>query len=364
MTVRIAIFGTSWWADSMYLPALASLPEAEVVAVCGRRQAPAAELADRWSIPAFFTDSGELFREARPDAVIIATANDSHHAIAMEAIEAGVAVLCEKPLGRTLAEAEEMAAAAEAADITTMVPFTYRYMPTNQYVKRLLDEGFVGRPYHLNLRYFTDYARDSTYTWRFDEAIAGSGVLGDLATHWFHLARWFLGDIVEVGAMTSHHRPRDPRPDGSDYVRSEDAANVNVRFASGADGVLQVSAACSEATDFGQTHHLEIIGEAGTLASRIDWDAEQTVWGLPAGERGPLRRLDIPAEFTAGLRTETVHDTYRDVFRESPVMTRAFVKAVAENRPCEPDFAEGLAVQRVLDAAIRSAADRGRRHAI
>ena len=69
-----------------------------------------------------------------------------------------------------------------------MVPFTYRNMPTNQFVKQLIDDGYVGRPYHLSMRYFAGYARDGAYAWRFDEAKAGSGILGDLGSHWLDMA--------------------------------------------------------------------------------------------------------------------------------------------------------------------------------
>src|SRR5262245_58964954 len=86
----------------------------------------------------------------------------------MAAIERGFTVLCEKPVALTASDAEAMAAAAEARGLTTMVPFTYRWMPTHRWIKELIDDGYVGRPYHLNLRYFTGFARDPGYSWRFD----------------------------------------------------------------------------------------------------------------------------------------------------------------------------------------------------
>ena len=90
-----------------------------------------------------------------------------------------------------------------------MVPFTYRFMPTNQFVKQLITDGYVGRPYHLSMRYFAGYARDGAYAWRFDEEKAGSGILGDLGSHWLDMARWFLGEVTEVsGAHRLLRRPR------------------------------------------------------------------------------------------------------------------------------------------------------------
>ena len=86
-------------------------------------------------------DSGEI------DAVIVASTNSSHFEITMAALDRGLPVLCEKPLGMTADEAEQMADSAGRNDAITMVPFTYRFMPTNQFVKRLIVDGYVGQPY-------------------------------------------------------------------------------------------------------------------------------------------------------------------------------------------------------------------------
>jgi len=107
-------------------------------------------------------DSGDV------DAVIVASPNETHFEITMAALDRGLPVLCEKPLGMNVDEAHQMADAAKQRGIITMVPFTYRFMPTNQFVKQLITEGYVGRPYHLSMRYFAGYARDGAYAWRFD----------------------------------------------------------------------------------------------------------------------------------------------------------------------------------------------------
>ncbi len=83
-------------------------------------------------------------------------------------------------------------------------------MPTNQFVKKLIVDGYVGRPYQLSMRYFTGYARDGAYAWRFDEAEAGSGILGDLGSHWLDMSRWFLGEIVAISAHRDCFVPRAP----------------------------------------------------------------------------------------------------------------------------------------------------------
>lgn len=360
MTVRIGVLGTSWWTDSMYLPALAAHPDADVVGICGRTAATASQLAAQWSIPWVSTDSDEFLDPTRLDAVIIATSNDSHEALTLTALDRGLHVLCEKPVATNAAAALRMAARAADASAITLVPFTYRYMPTNQYVKRLIDKGFVGVPYHLNMRYFTGFARDGEYSWRFDAELAGSGVIGDLGSHWLHIARWLLGEVAEIGCITSRFVHRELRPDGSDYERAEDSALMTVRFESGAYGTLQVSAVCWEGTDFNQTHHLDLHGSDGTIYSSNDWSTVQEVRGLKAGARGPSVLMPIPDDIWQGARRDRVHHTYKDVFRESGAMIGEWVNAVRDGVACAPDLAEGARVQVLLDLAVQSAAGDGR----
>ena len=358
--VRIGLFGTSWWTDAMYLPAIATHPKADVVAICGRRADPAREMAERWSIPAWYTDPDRMLDEAGLDAVIVATANDSHHPLTLAALGAGAAVLCEKPLALDVAQAEEMAAAAEAVGAVTMVPFTYRYMPMLQWMKRLIDDGYVGRPRQISCRYFTSYGMEGEYAWRFDKTYAGSGIIGDLGSHLVHLARWLIDDRESsVSAVTERFVERGPRPDGSSYEPLEDTAVLTVCYRSGAIGVLHTSAACWEGdTEFGQLQEFDIHGDAGTLHARCDWDRVQEVRGSRLGEPVP-QPLPIPDELWGDLRRGPVSDTYRDVFRTTSSMTRAWIEAVAAGAPIQPDLGEGLAVQRVLDAALASGAAGG-----
>lgn len=357
---RIGVVGTSWWADSMYLPALRGLDDVEVSAVLGRNPDRAAEFASTWEIPGVFTDADTFFEQPL-DAVIIASANQSHHPLSMQAIEAGLDVLCEKPLGLDVDEATEMTEAAAAANAITLVPFTYRYMPVNQYVKRLIDEGYIGEAFHLGLRYFTGFARDGEYAWRFDRSEAGSGVIGDIGSHFLYLARWFFGEVSSVGCLSRSFVEREERPDGRPYERGEDSAVMTLEFASGAYATVQASAVCHEPTSFGQIHEFDAHGSGGSIHAACDWETVQSVRGVRVGESGPAAELPIPDDIWNGARRDQVHDTYRDVFRGTGAMIGDFVEAVRTRRPCDPDFADGLRIQQLCDAAVASAAADGAR---
>ena len=357
--IRVGIVGTSWWTDSMYLPALADHPRCQVAAICGRNAEVAQARADQWGIAGVFTDSEEMLACGEIDAVIVASSNETHAPITRQALAAGLHVLCEKPVALSAAEADLMASEAADTDLVTMVPFTYQYMPIFAATKRLIDEGFLGTPHHLNLRYFTEFAFDPSYSWRFDREIAGSGVIGDLGSHWLYYAEWLFGPIAELGCTSATFIERDLRPDGTDYERSEDSCIISVRFANGALGTLQTCAASWEGTPFGQTHHLDAHGSDGTIYASSDWDTEQQVRILARGDTGPAQPVDLTAQWP-NVRFDTVHNTYRDIFRTTNVMARRWIDDIIAGRACTPDLAAGARVQHLTDLAVRSAALDGR----
>lgn len=353
--LSVGVVGTSWWADAMYLPALHKHPQAVVAAVCGRHQERTQAFAQRWSIPQQFTDVDAMLQSAKLDALIVATRNDSHYPISIKALRQGLHVLCEKPLALTYPQAAEMAALAEAQGVKTMVPFTYSYMPTARYIKELIEEGYLGRPYHLNMRYYTGYARDGKdYTWRFDVGKAGSGALGDIASHFIYLASWYFGEIVGLFCKFGHMVERPSLdPDGDPYEVGDDTTILTMEFANGAQGVIQATTVAYEDTTFGQTHHMEFHGSGGTLYHFIDWDTVQRVSGVRDGE-GIIKELAVPERIWGNVRRDTVHNTYKDLFRENDFMTREFIDAIVAERPLRPNFQDGANIQCILDAAVKS----------
>ena len=353
-TLNIGMVGTSWWADAMHLPALDSHPKARTLAICGRNRENAGKMADIWKIPRVYTDYRDMIDNADLDAIVISTPNESHYPITMAAFDAGLHVLCEKPIAMTYADAREMADLAQRKNLKTLVPFTYSFMPTARYLKELIDSGYLGRPYHLNMRYYSGYAREGDYIWRLDRKVAGSGVVGDLGSHFMYLAEWFYGEIRAITCRLTSIVPRPPvDPQGEPYDLLDDSCLLTAEFANGAVGMIHCTALCYEGTPFGQTHHMDFHGSEGTLYSYTDWDRIQQVKGARSGEGIP-GELPIPDHIWGEARRDTVHNTYRDMFRREDFMIRGFINGILDGSDLTPNFQHGARIQRLISAAVKS----------
>ena len=352
--VSIGMVGTSWWADAMHLPAVASHPNAKTTAICGRNHENARKLAVTWDIPHVYTNYNDMIESGNINAIIISTPNDTHYPITMKALEHGLHVLCEKPIALNYADAQRMANKAREKGVKHLVPFTYSFMPTARYLKELMDGDYIGKPYHLNMRYYTGYARDGQYMWRFNVEQAGSGIIGDLGSHFLYLAEWFYGPIKRLFCQLGYVMERSQTDhDGKPYTVGDDMSIVTLEFAKVAYGVIHVTALCYEDTPFGQTHHMEFHGSGGTLYSYTDWDMVQQVKGARVGEGMP-KELTIPDHIWGSSRRDTVHNTYRDMFRKEDFMIRQFISAIINDEELRPNLDDGARIQRLIDAAVMS----------
>lgn len=354
--VRVGVIGTSWWVDSMYLPALKDHSGAEVVAICGRNLERAQARAEQWGIEAVFTDV-DAFLATGLDAVVIASSNDTHYDFSMRALAKGLHVLCEKPLSLNYAEVQDMIRLANEKGVKTMTPFTYSYMPTVSYLKELIESDYIGQPYHLNMRYYTGFGREEGYLWRFDADKAGSGALGDIASHFIYVAIMLFGDVTGVFAKLGKQMARPKlNPEGETYTQADDNALLTFQFANGALGSIHASTLAIEETPFGQIHQMEFHGSKGSLHAYTDWDSVQQVSGSQEG-KGPTKAIEIPKHIWKGVRNDTVHNTYKDVFRTQDVMVRAFITDILEDRVSKPDFEDGARVQKIIEACLKSDAE-------
>ena len=206
----IGIVGSGFIAAA-HAEAFARLPRATVRAVASRSAGRAAEFAARWGIPAWLTDFRELAGRPDVDVVCIAAPNALHKDIAVAAARAGKHVICEKPLARTLREADEMISACEAAGVLLMYAEEICFAPKYVRAKELADEGALGDVY-LVRQTEQHYGPHSDWFW--DVERSGGGVLMDMGCHGIEFARWVLGKpaartvAAEVGTFVHGARTR------------------------------------------------------------------------------------------------------------------------------------------------------------
>jgi predicted dehydrogenase len=352
--IAVGIVGTSWWTELMYLPSLASHPQARVAAICGRRRAPAEALAASWGIPAVYDDARALLDHDGLDAVMVVTPDDTHAAITLAAIERGLNVLCEKALANSAGEALAMYRAAEARGVRHMVLFTWRFLPQLRLLRQLVEAGRIGTCRQMTAYFIGDFARQPTYQWCFDGHRA-NGVLGGLGSHLVDLFRLFVGEIESVCADLQTIVDRT-RFDGPVAALVNDAGFVLLRGAGGAQGALHLTAV-SPSGDRDMRLGLALHGDAGVLEAELVFDGAEKGFmlrGLGPGETR-FATLEVPGDLLAGAAPD---DPFGPFTRAS-AGPRFFIDAILGDLPIPMSFEAGWRAQAVVDAALRS--DRERR---
>lgn len=352
--VRIGLIGTSWWAESFYLSNLQKYEAVELAAICGRNQIRAEKLASKYGVARVYTDYQKLLTDGELDAAIVATPEDLHYPMVMAALDAGLHVICEKPMAYTATEAHEMLLKAEEVGVKHMVMFTNRWLPHYQAINRLLEEGFIGQPYHAYFHWPSGWGRDNEekYHWMYDPQRA-HGFLSELGAHIIDLARWYFGEIAAVSASLASFGRR-VAPDGSIMTAANDSAFMTLDFANGAHASLHMSGVNLVGAGLKHTGQISILhGLNGTLETCGDpWSnpPKFEIVGFCQGME-QAEMLAIPNDLLGGT------DIYApfDVFKKSVAGPRQFVDAILNDKPITPNFYDGYKVQRVIEAALESA---------
>src|SRR3954447_9855254 len=200
-SLGIAIVGCGGVTLQNHLPGLALCPDVRVVALCDANPRVLEAAARETGITQTSAKYEEIVGRDDVDAVIIATPNVFHKPIALAAIGHGKHVLCEKPLAMNLADALEMATAADQAGVRHMTAFTYRFVPAMRYLAHLIERGDLGEPYHYRSCRLQDWGRRNL-SWRQVKALAGTGELGDMLSHRIDFALRLIGPMSRLVART------------------------------------------------------------------------------------------------------------------------------------------------------------------
>lgn len=245
------------------------------------------------------------------------------------AVDAGHAVLCDKPFGTSVAEASTMTEGAEGCGVPNFVNFEFRCQPARRAMAELMASGVIGSPEHLIYTAFTSGSRVPLrpWGWLFDRS-RGGGWIGAFGSHAIDLIRWLLGNIDRSGARSWINVSERPDPDGTlRRCDAEDAFTGWVELSSGATATVSSSfaAAVSVApriTVFGSEGTIENIGDVRVVVHRHDEPTGHLKFQTPAGDP----HGEAMARWAATVR-----------------------EAVQSGRPTRPSFADGLACMRVME---------------
>jgi len=330
--------------------------------ICGRNPRGVEETALAFGWEEVATDWRQVVDRPDVDLVDISTPGDTHKEIAIAAAKAGKAILCEKPLANSLDEAESMLDAVEEAGVVNMVCHNYRRAPAVMLAKQMIADGELGEIRHYRGTYLQDWVLDPELPllWRFQKERAGSGALGDIASHSIDLARFLVGEIVEISGATEtfiKERPRLDNPEEKGPVTVDDAAAAVIRFANGALGTIE---ATRVATGRKNHNRFEINGTLGSVAFNLERMNELEVFLLsdPPGIQG----------FRTILATHPEHHPYAGswwppghIIGYEHTFTHTvydLLKGIEEGVSPQPDFADGVRTHRVLTAWETSAGSR------
>jgi predicted dehydrogenase len=206
-----------------------------LVAIAGRNEEAVSEAARRYGFDEHKTDWRAVATDPRVQLFDNAGPNNLHAEPTIVAAEAGKHVICEKPLGRDAAESYETWQRVQATGVKHMCAFNYRFVPAVRLAYEIINSGELGDLQHFRGSYLQEWGTTEGDIWRFDKAAAGSGALGDLGAHVIDLARYLVGEIEAVAAMTQTFIP------GRDV---DDAVESVVRFENGTVGTIEASRFC------------------------------------------------------------------------------------------------------------------------
>jgi predicted dehydrogenase len=361
--MRVAVVGTGF-ARQVHLPGYRMVDGIELVAVCDNRPGRARQVAEEFGAVRWCENFTDVLSMADVDVIDICTPPTLHAPMSLDALSAGKAVICEKPMSSELAAAQSMAAAAASSGLPTAIHFQSRYLAPYRRLRTVIADGCLGEIRLVLVTSFADYALDPRLephyaTWA-SMASQGGGFLSSAMAHSLDLTQYLFGRVEPRAAVKQTALPRkpmlawdfihdDPLSESSPTagladVTGDDTAVIQGRLAGG--GV--VVAAGSWAVRNGGGTRIEAYGADGTVI--VDGSGGIAV----ARGKGPLEPMPVPGAGPGAGSAQA--GGRRDVPRLFAALAGDFLAARRGDEPPAEGwpfatFDDGLAVQRIIAAA-------------
>lgn len=343
----VGITGTGF-ARTTQIPCLQATPGVEVVGLVSRNQTRAADVGREFGVRHAFDDLDRMLEVDAIELVIVSTPPHLHLPQSLAAIHAGKHVLCEKPTALHAGEAHTMWKAAEHTGRLHLLDHELRFDPRRIRMKQMIDEGFVGKVWNVDVRLEGPFRADPNRAWSWWSDVAqGGGVLGALGSHTVDAVRFLLDEIVEVRGALATMIPERPDPSTGEPrpVTSDDYAVLWGRLEGGGEVSMHLAAAVREVDS-----RIAVHGTNGSLKL----DANGALWarahGAEAWSEVVCGEPPLPPE---GSR---VPDTiWARSFLLYAAAIRDAIRSGKSTLPGASTFEDGFLNQRVLDAVRESA---------
>lgn len=347
--VGIGIIGTGF-ARSTQIPGFRACRGARVVAIASGHRENAESVARDFGIEFATDDWREVIERSDVDLISIVTPTSTHREMTLAALDAGKAVLCEKPTAMNASEAEEMMRRAEETGLLALIDHELRFLPARRLMRGMIHAGEIGRVQHVKYFFRAESRVSPERPWNWwSDAGQGGGVLGAIGSHAVDSLRWLLGtEISHVAAqLATHIRERAEKETGRVRpVTSDDEANLILRFRDGAFTEGTTGTVSMSVVEQGKPlHYMEVFGSKGALIV----DANE-ILRARNGE-GDWSQVAAPdGELAEGMRDS-------EWSRGFTLFSRAVIDALREGQSNVDEaatFTDGYRNQLVLDAARRS----------
>ena len=269
--LQVGIIGAGF-IGRQHIEAIRRIPNTEVVAISEYSKEVARKIADEFGIKQAYGDVDEMIADAELDVIHNCTPSNMHYALNKKVLNAGIHLYCEKPLTLTSDESEELVTLVKEKGLKAAVNFNYRHNAMVEEMKERISSKAIGDVWYLSAKYLQDWLLlETDFDWRVETEYGGNTrAIADIGSHCFDTIQYMLDEkIVAVRAKRYMLHPTRKNRDNIDVtVENEDAALVQIRLASGVEGVVRVSQVSA-----GKKNDFNLIVE-GTEAS-LEWHQEK-----------------------------------------------------------------------------------------